>query len=85
MQRGIDLKRGQEKGGEKDGGWKIVGRKREERLFWHDQANADGVADQAGDVMDVQPLHQLPAVGLHGLDAHSEDLGNLARGVPFRN
>src|SRR5262245_3884501 len=50
----------------------------------HD-AGADGEADQTRHVVDSQPLHQARAVGLDGLDAHLENMGDLLGGSPLGN
>src|SRR5262249_10841750 len=42
-----------------------------------DQPGSDGVAHQPGNVVDVEPLHQLHAVRLHRLDADLQPAGDL--------
>src|SRR5215469_18638891 len=49
------------------------------------ETDADRVADQAGDVVDVQFFHELSPVGLDGLHAHAEQSGDLLGGVSFGN
>ena len=44
------------------------------------QTHAYGEAHQPRHVVDAQPLHQLAAVGFHGLDAQVQAAGDL--GVP---
>src|SRR5206468_11957319 len=44
-----------------------------------DQPAADGVADEAGDLVDPQLEHEATAVGLGGLHGDSQHLGDLLR------
>ena len=46
-----------------------------------DQADADRVADEAGDVMHVELGHDAAAVALDGLDAQLQLLGDLGAGL----
>ena len=48
-----------------------------------DKAGADGEAHQAGDIVDVEPLHQLGAVGFDGLSTQTKAKGDLLRVVAF--
>src|SRR5205823_4402845 len=46
-------------------------------LFGLHEAHADRKAHQAGNVVDVQPLHELHAMRLYGLDADVQRVGDL--------
>ena len=47
------------------------------------EADADGVAHQSSDLVDVEALHRLRPVGLDGFDAQLEPPGDLPRGIPL--
>src|SRR5436309_9537436 len=51
--------------------------------FRGNEADADGVAHQCGDLVDDEPLHRLRPVGLDGFDAQLEPPGDLAGGIPL--
>jgi hypothetical protein len=48
-----------------------------------DEADAHRIAGEAGDIVDVEPLHDLRAVGLDGLDADRQAFGDIACGIAF--
>ncbi len=50
-----------------------------------DEPDPDGVADQPGHVVDVEPVHELGPVGLDRLDAHPEEPGDRLRRLPLRD
>src|SRR6185436_17232878 len=50
-----------------------------------DQTLADRVADDAGGVRRVELLHDVRAMGLRGLHADPEQLGDFLRGLPGRD
>jgi len=45
--------------------------------LWLDQTVTDGVADEAGCVMDVELFHDVCPVGLGRLDTDLKNLGNF--------
>src|SRR5262245_40796981 len=49
----------------------------------HDEAGAYGEAHQAGDIVDVESIHQLSAVGFDGLDAQLELSSDVLRRAAF--
>ena len=62
-----------------------AGTKECESVVHGNDAHADGITCQAGDVVDVEGLHQLAAIGLGRLGADAQVLGNLLGRVPFRD
>jgi hypothetical protein len=57
----------------------------ERLLIEHDQAHPNSAADQTRKIMDIQPIHQLRAMGLDGLNTQMETMADLLRGAPFRD
>ena len=51
--------------------------------FQLDQSVTDGVANQSGDVVDVESLHQLRAVRFDRLDAQVQGVRDLLGGIAF--
>ena len=54
------------------------------RVVLH-QANAQSEADEAGDVVNVEPVHELGAMCFDGLDADVQDAGNFLRRFSLGN
>jgi hypothetical protein len=52
-------------------------------VFERDEASAHCESRQAGDVVDVEPLHQQSAVRLDSLAAEIETVANFLCGLPF--
>ena len=50
-----------------------------------DDAFANAIAYQAGNIVDLEPIHQSCAMRLDGLDAEIELAGNSGSGKLFRN
>ena len=50
-----------------------------------DDTHANGISHQAGDVMNIEPFHQVSAVTLNCLDADLQGVGDLSGTVSFGN
>jgi hypothetical protein len=50
-----------------------------------DEPMADGVLHEACDLANLQPLHELGAMGLHGLDRKIEAMGDFLGTVALGN